>query len=165
MSTKKATGSRTSAHMSMSMESAFFLSGCLPLTHIWVKVIYPQEYIPEGPLLWTWTNNQSQIPSELTYLLKLSLVCLAPWYNPGIWATLSLMLFLLLNESSGAARPCLSCWLWCPQNSAPCPAHVEAEHMTNFDLKSSLPVALIVAQGQGKTGQDFRRDMIQKVCF
>lgn len=35
------------------------------------------------------------------------------------------------------------------------PAHVEAEHMTNFDLKTSLLVALILAQRQGETGQGF----------
>lgn len=71
------------------------------------------------------------------------------------------MLFLLLNESSRAAWLCLSCWQWCLQGMAPCLAHVEAEHITDFVLKTSVPGALIPAQGQGRTEQGFRKGIIE----
>ena len=44
---------------------------------------------------------------------------------------------------------------------APCLAHVEAEHITDFVLKTSVPGALIAAQGQGRTEQGFRKGIIE----
>lgn len=78
---------RTSAHMSMSMEVPvpFWLSpthSCLSWRNIFSRIH------SQGCSALNINHNQSQFLSKLTYLLKLSLVCSTPWYNPDIWATL-----------------------------------------------------------------------------